>query len=295
MAKKKENLIGRRLKISKMHQHMLLAVLITSVLVGVTAVFAIYFIKYIVFNTKVITAKDEAIGNYESLIKNVGICKDSNSDGKFTTAELNDCNPNEIATEEVPGSLRYNVLMEMSENKDLESVGRSQLDEACKDSDGKLVDYNKQYDEAKDEDEREEALTMARTCSALRVIPDALPVQENQEALMASLNQLFLLANWEPEALAPSDSDNGGGIEGLGTIPLQVVVEADTQVTMEVLNNIEKSIRPFDFQTATIAWSGETALELRAQANSYYSNITEVTEVKKTVYATKKKGGNDKK
>jgi len=42
-----------------MQQHILLIVLVTSLVFGVSLVLSIYFIKYIVFNTEIIAAKDE--------------------------------------------------------------------------------------------------------------------------------------------------------------------------------------------------------------------------------------------
>ena len=46
---------------------------------------------------------------------------------------------------------------------------------------------------------------LARTCTALRVIPDALPSKLNKEATLASMNQLL---NW---------SNNGSGIESISS------------------------------------------------------------------------------
>ena len=61
-------------------------------------------------------------------------------------------------------------------------------------------------------------------------------------------------------------------------------MQANSATTFRVLNNIEKSIRTFNIESATIAWSGEN-LELRAQAAAYYTDEVGAGEVTKTVYA----------
>ena len=49
--------VGKRIRISKMQQHILLIVLVTSLVFGVSLVLSIYFIKYIVFNTKLASSE----------------------------------------------------------------------------------------------------------------------------------------------------------------------------------------------------------------------------------------------
>ena len=71
-------------------------------------------------------------------------------------------------------------------------------------------------------------------------------------------------------------------------MPVSVVVEADTDKTMELLNNIEKSIRFFEIRSATIGWTGVDKLELRAQASAYYTSEVKATEQTETIYATDK-------
>lgn len=291
--------VGKRIRISKMQQHILLIVLVTSLVLGVSLVLSIYFIKYIVFNTKIIAAKDQAIDNYGKTIANVGICKPSKNkagDYKYSESELKECDPDSIAVEEIPKTLRYNVMITTAQNEDLEAVGRKSLDD-CFGENEKRLDYARLYQNAKTDEDRMYYLYLMRMCSALRVIPDALPAYQNEEALMASLNQIFILSEWEPEAISPSGSAVRSKVTGLGTMPVSLVVEADTDVTMEVLNNIEKSIRSFDIRSATIGWTGESRLELRAQASAYYTSEVEVAEKKETVYATDKakekaRGGN---
>lgn len=248
----------KRIKISKAQQEMMLAVLVASLALGVCLVLMIYFTKMIFFNAKVLTAQDESIDNYTVSLKN---------------AE----------------ALKTNITEGMANNEDLESVARDSLDMCYED--GKKIDFAERYEEATTTSDKADQLSLMKKCSALRVIPDALPAQENDEALLASLNKIFLVSDWEPETLAPSGgTSTTTTAEGLGVIPVTLSVEADTATVNKVLSNIEKSIRAFDIQTATISWT-ESGLALRAQSNSYYTEDVAAEETNKTVYAKENKKG----
>ena len=285
-----EKAVGKRIKISKIQQQIMLAVLGTSLVFGVCLVFSVFFVKYIIFNSTVISEKDKAIEDYYSAISSVGICTDSNGDGKYTDKELEQCIPEDIAVEDIPGTLRYNTLVEMSENSNLESVARDSL-AACYDVDGNKLDFTKSYQAATTEEERAQQLYMLKICSSLRVIPDALPASQNEEALLSSMNQIFLLSGLQPESLSPSSAGEVSPVEGLEVIPVSVSIEDTATKTTRLLENMERSIRAFYFTNASIAWSGEdsgsTRLELSAQAYAFYTNEIEATETQKTVYASK--------
>ena len=284
--------VSKRVKISKTQQQMLLISLFSATALSILVVLMIFFGKYIAFNNKVISAKDGAIVAYEKTIKNVGLCKDTNNDGKFSAGELEKCNPDALDSASMPNTLRYNVMVNMANNADLESVARnSQAD--CYDADGNKIDWQQRFDNTENDEEQAKDLAMLKMCSALRVIPDAMPAQANEEALMSSLNQIFIISQWEPEALSPS-----GNIEdessGLATIPISLSVESNSAKTLTVLDNIERSIRTFDLQTATISWSGRDFLTLDAQGVAYYTEDSGLKENTETVYATdnaKKKSG----
>lgn len=284
--------VSKRIKISKTQQQTLLITIVTAVILGVCLVLGIFFVKYIIFNGKVIAAKDAAISDYEKTIKNIGLCRDTNNDGKFSEDELKKCNPDALDSAMLPGTLRYNVMVNMANNPDLESVARDSLSD-CFDTNGEKIDWQQKFDETDNDEEQAKYLSMLKMCSALRVIPDALPAQANEEALMASLNQVFIISGWEPEALSPS-GDIKNDTTGLSTIPISLSVQADTATTMRVLDNIEKSIRTFELQTATISWSGDRFLALESQGTAYYTEDSGVAESNQTVYATdaaKKKAG----
>ena len=104
---------------------------------------------------------------------------------------------------------------------------------------------------------------------------------------MASLNQIFLLSGFQPESLAPGGGASASAIAGLGTIPVSFIVETDSQTTLSVLSNMEKSIRSFDIDSATIGWSGADQLELRVSGVAYYEEELEITEKTQKVYASK--------
>lgn len=287
--------LGKRVKISKAQQYTLLAVLGASLALGVCGVLTAHFLQNIAFNGKVIAAKGESEAKYEKLIKNVGVCEDTNNDGRFAGKELENCMPNSVSLEKIKGSLRYKIMEEMSTNGALESVGRANSgDSNCYDKNGKKIDYKKKYNTTVDENERNYAVKMMQICSALRVIPDALPSNVNEEALLASLNKIFILSNWDPETISPGGTAKVDEKNGLGVIPVNLSIEADTAKAFRVLNNMEKSIRTFDVTTANIEWSGKDGFTLNAQANSYYVEPMTLKEEIKTVYANEKKAKGSK-
>ena len=245
----------KRIKINDYQQQMVGMVLIAAVILGVGAVLAMFLVKHIAFNAEVLTAKSEAIEGYKQAKSNAN-------------------------------SLYEEIINVTAMDENLESVGRGTVD-ACYGADGKKLNFSERYKEATvagDEVKAQEALEMIKTCSALRVIPDALPAGENEEALMASLDYIFKYSNWEPESLSPSGSSSSGEVSGIETIPVSLQVKADTATTHNVLSNIEKSIRTFDINSATISWSGDD-LELSAQASAYYTNEIGVQEEAVTVTA----------
>jgi Tfp pilus assembly protein PilO len=276
---KVEAATSKRSKISKAQQLTMLEVLIASLVFGACAVLSIFLIKYINFNTKIISAKSQAITDYDQSLRNVGVCVDTDKNGRLSNEELENCNSNEVSLNSVTNSLRYKVLMQMAQNTDLESVAR-QRNEKCYDDKGEKIDFNEKYEKTTDELEKQQYLQMSKVCSALRVIPDALPAQKNTEALMASLNQVLLLTGWEPERLTPRDDAVESRIEGIGVIPVTLQVEGGTDVVLRALNNIERSVREFDITSGTIEWTN-SGLSLNALADAYY--LEDAAEIEKTV------------
>ena len=292
-----EAAVGKRIKISKIKQQIMLAVLGASLVFGVSVVFVIYFVKFIVFNSTVIEEKDTAIANYYQAIKNVGICESKDKNGLLSDKELSECDPDSIDVASLSDTLRYNVLIDMADNNNLESVARESQEKCYNQTTGKKIDWSQEYLNAKTDEEKSDKFNMLKMCSSLRVIPDALPAQKNDTALLASMNQIFLLSGFQPESLSPSSSAETSPIQGIEVIPVSVSVENTTLGTTKLLQNMENSIRSFSFQSATITWSGEeqgqAKLKLQGSALAFYTEEVGVAETEKTIYASKeaKKSG----
>ena len=275
--------ISKKLKISKAQQNMLGAVLGASMILGVCLVLALYFMRYIKFNATVIGEKDKAIEGYSNMIKEVGVCKKPT--GKiYSERDLKTCHPNETDVNSVQGTLRSQILVDMAQNKDLEAVGRDTVSICYNSSTKEKYNYkfwNDKIINAPNEDLREYYTKLFGMCSALRAVPDALPANKNELALMASLDRIFEISSWTPTSLSP-----GGEIEtnipGLGAIEVNLTVEADGGTTQNVLSNIEKSIRDFEVNTATIEWNGGQ-LNLSAKATAFYTQEVGLEEYTETV------------
>ena len=287
---------GKRAKISKAQQYMLLAVLGASIALGVTLALLVHSIQQISFNSRIIEAQDTAIGNYTTAISTTGLCIKPTGD-TYTIEELDKCNPSSLELSQIPNTLRSNVLQNLAVNSALNSVPKESSTTCINPDTNKNytdTELNDIYNEAaaSDDTDRINAATeLIQSCSALRVIPDALPAFKNEEALLASLNKLFIDSGWQPESLSPGGSGTNGSLKnGLRSLSVNLSVEADTATTMRVLNNIERSIREFNIERATIEWSGDNTLTLQGNATAYYMEGSKIVEREKTI-----KPGEDKK
>lgn len=274
----KEVAIGKRAKISEAQQYMLLSVLIAAIFLGVAISLTSHFVKQIMFNMDVISAQDESIANYSKIIKETGACPKPSGD-TYSDEELKKCDPNNVGISQIPGTLRSNILEDLAANSALNSVP-SETGSNCRNPEtGKNYTYNQlkdAYIKAQGTD-RQVAMQNIKSCSALRVIPDALPSSRNEEALLSSLNQIFNLSNWKPESLSPSGSSTSVSASGLGSFDVNVSVEAGADITTNVLSNIERSIREFDISRATFEWS-DKGLTMQARASAYYMTPSKITE-----------------
>lgn len=277
---------SKRAIISKAQQMTMLEVLGASLVLGACIVLSTFLIKYIKFNTTVIAAKNEAIADYDATIRNVGLCVDTDKNGRLSDKELEKCDPSAVKLDDIKGSLRYSILETMAQNEHLESVAR-QRSEGCYDEEGERYDFNKLYEETSDEKQKKQYLQSAKICSALRVIPDALPAQQNTEALMASLNQIFIMAGVEPDMLAPQDTVIDSSVDGVSAIPVTLQLEGSDYGVMVALDALERSIREFDVTTALIEWTTR-GLSLNVSANAYFLSEKPVIEETKVIYASKK-------
>ena len=281
----KEIAIGKRAKISKAQQHMLLAVLGTSILLGAAISLGSHFAQQISFNTKVIMAAEESIANYSNVIKFTGVCKSPNG-SVYSDDELTKCDPASIEISQIPGTLRANILENLAANEALNSVPREDNAD-CTDPSGKSYTYKellKIYQDARGASELQAASNLIKSCSALRIIPDALPSFKNEEALLASLNKLFIISDWEPESIAPGGTFEDAEIgQNLNAISVNFTVDANTGTAKKVLDSIERSIREFDIKRINIEWANDDGLTLQTQASAYYMDESHIAEGTKTI------------
>lgn len=285
----------KRKKISKAKQMTLLVAGTTAIIVGACGVLSINGIKYINFYQGVISTKDKSIANYEQVLVATGACP-QNRDG-FDEKTLKNCNPNDTESNLSTDTLKYNVFEILANNKNLESVetGNGNIS-VCYDHDtGQRIDYNKKYSQATDEKERTMYFNLFKACSALRIVPDALPAQANTEAIMASLNDIFNTSGLEPETLAPSDDldedmeeNTRDNYPGIGIIPITFSIETNLNTTLNFLYNLERSIRVIDVKTASIEWAESNNIEIRTSSWAYYTDTSSLKEKTVTVTATDK-------
>lgn len=290
----KEVAISKRAKISQAQQYMLLSVLGASLFLGAAISLVMHFVKQISFNTGVIIEEDKAIVSYSDTIKGIGICEKPKG-AVYSDEELKKCNPDSIRVSSVPGSLRANILEDVAANEALSSVPKEDVSECTNPDTNKNYTYSEMmelYNSAENSEQRRAASGLIKICSALRVIPDALPAFKNEEALLSSLNKIFLVSGLEPNSLSPTgDSSTSSMGEDLYTFSVGLSVEADSATTIKFLDNIERSIREFDIQRATIEIAKGGALNLSARADAYYRTPSTITETPKII----KSGDNDKK
>ncbi len=287
--------LSKTSKISEAQQYALVAVFGASVFLGIAIALITHFTNQIAFNAEVIAEEERTIVSLSNIIKDTGICN-APKGTIYSDDELKKCSPNDISASSVPNTLRANVLQNMAANAALNSVPKQDLSYCVNSNTNKNYTYSELNDfynkaiEGGNSSEIAAATELIRICSALRVIPDALPSYRNEEAMLSSLNRIFIMSNWEPEGLSPAGTYEGADFgTNLYTIPFQLSVDASTATTMNILNNIERSIREFSISHATIEWSGEERLTFNSELTAFYTLPTEVTEETKTVqYSTKK-------
>ncbi|MBP5512174.1 hypothetical protein J6X90_02195 [Candidatus Saccharibacteria bacterium] len=279
--------LGKNLKISQAQQILLLAVLASSLVLGVAIALSLNFISHISFNAKVIMEKDQAIVSYSTALEKVGVCKKP-KDSTYSESELKNCNPSTIDVNTIPGTLRYNIVNGLAANVALNSVPKADVDIKCVNPDTlrnyTIKELNNKYVYAESIEERESATNLLKTCSALRAIPDALPAYNNQEAMLSSLNKIFNLSGWIPDSLTPDQNDSGLEESEVNGYYLTVAVDADSQMIQTLLRNFERSIRNIDIVSATLSYGGDSdSLKLSLQAAAYFVEKTELSEETKTV------------
>ena len=282
----KEVAVGKRAKISQAQQYVLLAVLGASLFLGATIALVLHFYRQISFNFKVIEAQNKSIAAYSDTIAGIGICKKPKG-SVYNNNELKTCNPETIEVSSIPGTLRANILENLAANAALNSVPNENIESCINSATGKYYTYKEMsalYDDATTSEQRAAASKLIQNCSALRIIPDAIPAFKNEEALLASLNKIFIISDKTPEALSPTGSSGVSSLSPtLQTLSVRLSADADTATTKKFLDNIERSIREFNINRATISIGGDDSLTLQAQATAFYMSPTKIVESDLTI------------
>ena len=281
----KEVAVGKRAIISKAQEYVLLAVIGASVVFGVAISLVKHYAEKIGFNAEVIAKEEQSIAAYSDAIKNIGICPRPKG-SVYSDEEIKRCNPDSVDTSSVPGTLRASIIESLAANEALNSVPKENSSD-CLNSSGEAYTYSemiKEYSEAENDEARAKASKRIQSCSALRIIPDALPAYRNEEALLSSLNKIFIMSGWEPENISPTSETNTVSFgNNLYNMSVRLAVEADTSVTVKFLDNIERSIRDFNIERAVIEWGSDNTLILNAQATAYYMSPTTIQETTTTI------------
>lgn len=250
---------GKWAKIDKAQRNMFLAVCGTSVILGVTIVSIIYFAKVIAFNGKLIGEKDVVIKDYKSIQESLK--KISNDVDAMRT------------------------------NENLEAVSRTRAADCMK--------LTTKLDEEGEDSIEISDIELARICTSLRVIPDAIPSKENLEATLASLNQLLLWSDGaiQIEGISGADVDDAILYDENGTavtttlkpIGASLSIDDTTERVRRALDTIENSIRNYDIASASITFSGDSttaeSIELHSTFRAYYSDAVSIEKQSKKVCA----------
>lgn len=292
MVKEKTNNRGdksdKRAKINQAQQYMIFAVLGASLFLGAAIAVVIHSINKISFSANVIMAEDQSITSFSDAIKNIGICPKPS--GKvYSDDELKKCSPNSVNVANVPNTLRSNILENIASNEALASVPNENNDSCINPATGKNYTYQElesNYSNAENEEQIASAVTLIKSCSSLRVIPDALPAFKNEEALLASVDKIFSLSDATLESLSPTDETDGAPFgTNLYTISIHLSLEGGTDTVHKLLNNLELSIRNFNINRATIDWSSNGAIDFRATASAYYMTPSSLVYTDKSISA----------
>lgn len=179
-------------------------------------------------------------------------------------------------------------VAEMSQSERLEAVART-----------RSTDCTQQIMEGLASADGIDDVELARTCTALRVIPDALPSKLNKEATLASMNQLL---NWSNngsgiESISSGEASGGSIGDGLTVDPIgaSISLNDSSNNIKKSLDLIERSIRNFDIASASIAWvdnydeqgnaTSEKNIELNALYRAYYATGVKIEKKTKKICA----------
>lgn len=240
--------IAKRAKIDKAQSIMLGAVCGASLILGITIVGIIYFVKTISYNGKLIDQVTKAASSYETVQKNL---------------------------KSVAEGVRA-----LGANKDLESVASTARRQECS-----SFDVNEKI--------TPDNIGTFRTCSALRVVPETVPVPttDDNSKISAALGSMQQLLEW-------SAGGKGVNFEGIAqtnakevfkdvfhSLGVSVRIDDEAWKVKSALETVEASIRNYDLQVSSIRFgnrenkeSGEkvSTIEFSGTYSTYYSDKVNV-------------------
>jgi len=122
---------------------------------------------------------------------------------------------------------------------------------------------------------------MQATCSALRVIPDSLPMEGDSTVTALGVSLTSIISKNEPYIMR--ESSNVGGSQGarydVNSVGATFTVAGSTEGISGLLRYFERSIRPFTFDSMNLEWGAEGRLQMSVRADSFF--VTPVTVQKK--------------
>lgn len=263
----------KRLKITKAQRTMFVAVCLASIAVGITFVLAVYFVKIISFQGKLLTQKGYVVDALKQDQSNL--------------------------------STLAGQISALTKNENLESVARTRTVTDCSGYYG--------VDMSLEGVKTEEELEKVRRCSSLRVIPDAMPATSETVSLddvdTTTRIQLDLIMDKAGVDLS-ADSDSAVSVEETGysgsstsstsgsilepysMLEANVNIEGDLSKMKEFLATIDKTIRNYDLQSATIEIptgnDGENGFTFTGSYYAYYTNPVDLKVQKRVICADEK-------
>jgi hypothetical protein len=257
----------KRLKITKAQRTMFIAVCLASIALGVTFVISIYFIKVIGFQGKLLTQKGYVVD----------------------ALKQDQTNLSNLASQ----------ISGLTKNENLESVARTRTVTDCSGFYG--------VDMSLEGIKTEEELEKVRRCSSLRVIPDAMPATSQKISLddvdTTTRVQLDLIMDRAGVDLS-ADSDSGVTVEETGysgssessisgsilepynMLEASVNIDGDWNKMKSFLSTVDRTIRNFDLQQATIEIPEDgSAFTFSGSYYTYYTNPVDLQVQKRTICA----------
>ena len=258
----------KRIKITKAQRTMFISVCLASIALGITFVLSIYLIKVISFNGKLLTQKGYVVDALKQDQSNL-----SSLAGQISA---------------------------LTKNENLESVARTRTVTDCSGFYG--IDMSLEGVKTAEE------LEKVRRCSSLRVIPDAMPATSATISLddvdTTTRIQLGLIMDKAGVDLS-ADSDSAVSLEDTGysggsqsttsgsilepysMLEANINIDGDLSKMKTFLSTIDKTIRNFDLQQATIEMpaDGSNDFNFTGSYYTYYTNPVDLQIQKRVICA----------